>query len=418
MEEFSKNCNDFRPNITYLAIGSAYSSMGGPQQHPPFIKKLMTNYPEFSFQIILVDPLIENPPEITNHFEVKKIDDHWYGNSRVNIHIINEYFNFNNKSQDVISKKFLFTLIDRTINSKYERPFATYLMFVHDFSGNNISQLSDDVYETYKNHGDTIMHLYKKNILIDINNKIETGCFVDMESVYFHPLLIKNSLGSLEIFNPFMLDDLEIFSILTQNYKNINIKILLMHVITHRINKFVESILPLYRQIRISYDNDNGYLTKLLENDNKAYILFNGTNTCFPQEKQKIVHKITENMLLQLKTITGFLDYFREFDTRKEIFGEFIDFCQQTRIKNHYDILKIFRLCQKKMEVFLLNIESHKYYTDLNNYGVKFVITNGKLPIFIELLLQDININRNTNQNPNGINENGCVNDTGFILEL
>ncbi|XWV24717.1 putative ORFan [Tupanvirus deep ocean] len=417
MEEFANHCNDFRPNITYIAVGSAYSSTGGSQQHPPFIKKLMLNYPEFSFQIILVDPLIENPPEITKHFQVKKLDNNWYGNDNVNIHVINEYFDFNNKNRDTTSKKFLFALIDRTINSKNECPSSTYLMFLHDFSGNNIGQFSDEIYEIYKNYGNTITHLYKKNILIDLNNKIDSGCFVDLESVYFHPILIKNSLGSMEIFNPFMLDDFEIYSILTQNYKNINIKIFLMHVIIYRINKFVENILPLYRQIRISLDSGNGYLTKLLENDNKAYILYNGVDVSFSQEKLKVVNKITENMLLQLNTITKFLDYFK-CDIQKEIFSEFINFCQQTQIINHYDILKVFRVCQKKMEVFLLGIEPHKYYTDLNNHAVKFVMTNGKLPLFIELLLQDITIDKNNSNNFIGSTENTCLNDTAYILEL
>ena len=134
MQEFQNFCTDIRPNITYLAIGSAYSDHGGPQQYPPFLKKLIVKHKEFSFQIILVDPRLEDPPNIVSYISTKKIDENWYGNHNLNIHTIREYFSHDNITNNIniesISQNFLLTLIDRTIWAKQEMPQNTYLLFV------------------------------------------------------------------------------------------------------------------------------------------------------------------------------------------------------------------------------------------------------------------------------------------------
>ena len=130
MEEFHKHCTDTRPNITYVARGAAYSKYGGIQQHPPFLEKLMNEYSDLNFQVIIIDPQIESPPEISEHYRAKLIDDNWYGCKNLNIHTIKEQFEFdcfNSDKQNSASRKFLCSLISRTIAAKYDMPENTYL---------------------------------------------------------------------------------------------------------------------------------------------------------------------------------------------------------------------------------------------------------------------------------------------------
>ena len=307
MENFITICNDFKPNITYLAIGSAYSIQGGPQQHPPFMEKLMLYHPEFSFEIILLDPLLENPPEITTYYKLKMFDSDWFGNENLSVHIIKESFSFQNILENIAdtthSKKLLTTLIDRIINSKNENPTETYLLFVHDFSGNHISKLSDICWTWYHSTSPDIQHLYQKNILIDVNNKINTGCFVDMNSIYFFPKLIKNSLGALEIFNPFTLNDFDIYKTMIQKkYNNTKIKKLLLLSITQKLNSFSNEILPLYRQIIIALQNKNFNLNNFVDSI-ESKVMFNGIIFNSNKNTQELIKIITNNMLEYLKLI-------------------------------------------------------------------------------------------------------------------
>lgn len=49
--------------ILFIYLLDRYSSYN-QQQHPPFIDHYMKIYTNFIFQIILIDPLLENPPGI------------------------------------------------------------------------------------------------------------------------------------------------------------------------------------------------------------------------------------------------------------------------------------------------------------------------------------------------------------------
>ena len=281
MEDFTNHCQDFRPNITYLAIGAAFSEPGGMQQCPPFLSKLMTAHAEFTFQIILVDPNMENPPKITDNIQLTKYDADWYGNTNVNLQVIREYFSYgsilpshkqdnfeNNKDNGTISKNFLFSLIDRIINSKNDTPTNTYLLFVHDFSGNYVDKLSDFIWDHYQKQDTTTMHIYQKNVLIDLNNKIDSSCYPDINSIYFHPQLVLNADRAYEIFNPFVLDDYDIYTIILQKYKNSNIKLLLMHAIMHHLNNVAQNIIQPYRQIRIALEQSVPHFPDLVINEN------------------------------------------------------------------------------------------------------------------------------------------------------
>jgi hypothetical protein len=363
MDCFIGNCLLNKPNITYVAIGSAYSAHGGPQQHPPFIEKLMVKHPEFSFEIVLIDPLIENPPEIVKHYGLSLNENGHYSKNNLQVSVIREKFyyeiNANNYVDTINSKNLLYSLINRTINLKNENPTNTFILFVHDFSGYEISKLSDLFWQEYKEKDDVVKYLYQKNILIDINNKIDEGCYVDLKSIYFHPELIIGSGGGYEIFNPFYLNDFDIYTLSVQKYNSTNIKQLIIHALMCRLTNFSKNILPYYRQQRIIYEK-NIVMTK----------------------------KITNEIFSQLKLITSFLDFFPNTKIAEEIFAEFNNFCNKNILENPYDIIQKFDICKEKLKVFILDLDPINYNLHLNDLAIEYVVTNKKLPLFIELLLQ------------------------------
>ena len=438
MEDFTKHCQDFRPNITYLAIGSAFSEPGAMQQCPPFLSALITAHPEFTFQIILLDPNMENPPKITENIRLTKYDADWYGNTNINIQVIRQYFSYasmlpshkhdllamkqdNFENNSTVSKNFLFSLIDRIINSKNDTPANTYLLFVHDFSGNYIDKLSDFIWSYYQKQDTTTMHIYQKNVLIDLNSKIDSSCYPDINSIYFHPQLVLNANKAYEIFNPFVLDDFDIYTVIMQKYKNTNIKLLLMHAIMHRLNNVAQNIIQPYRQIRIALEGSKPYFPDLIINENVNLLIqdldINNLQTRLElnnniQLAHFIINKITNNLMSHLKSITGYLDMFKENNLRY-FFGPFEDFCATIPLTDYYEPLKIFRECQKKLEIFFVEIDPTKYFTELSHHTIQFVIKNGKLPLYLELSLQD-KVITNNNQN---INDN-CVNDRFVIMEF
>ncbi len=374
MDDYTLLSHTIAPNITYLAIGSAYSIDGGPQQHPPFIDKLILEHKDFIFEIILIDPLMENPPEIVKYHGLNsvRLDIDGLNTNRLDVYeknniivnVMRDKFSFDFTGEESIdvqkSKKILYTLINRTIRLKNENPFETYLLFVHDFSGYRIDKFSDLIWYDYQKMNNTIKYMYKKYILIDINNKIDASCFVDLNNDFFHPELITDSHGTMEIFNPFLLEDFDIHTILisAQKFRSSKIKILLLHAITYKLIDFSDNVLCKYRQYR------------LVQHD----------STALNEKTSKVIDKLI--------SITGFLDYFQG-SLRENIFRDFIDFVSRPIMENPYEIIKKFVACQKNLESFILNLNSYDYFVHLNDLAINYITVNNKLPLFMMLLLQN-----------------------------
>src|SRR5690606_35834591 len=134
-----------------------------------------------------------------------------------------------------------FYLINRTLNAKSIFPDETHLLFVHDFSGRDTSKLSEAIYnsEIFK----SVQKLFGENILIDLNYKLNNGCYMDMNDVYFGPHLVKTSHLSLKIFNPFILSDAEIYTTLNKYDSENRSKKLTIHALMYKLNKFTTNII-------------------------------------------------------------------------------------------------------------------------------------------------------------------------------
>ena len=368
MEDFIQLDTNTKPNITYLAIGSAYSDLGGYQQHPPFLTDLMNMYSEFNFQIILLDPNLEDPPEAVSFFNLGKINDDasLFSDNNLQVYIIREKFSFQdiiNGNTDSVSQKFLLGLINRTIEAKKDDLYKTYHLYVHDFSGNDIIKLSEHIDQIYYKTDWNTNYLFQKNVIIGLNHKIDSGCFPDINDIYFGPHRINNNDGSLEIFNPFLSSDEEIFTIIGQ--KCTPFKKLIIHAINQKINAFTKNIIPFYRQLRLALEKKNYSQDQLRHSMNSSSCLTSGvTNeeiklaieSSISSVRLSLIIQINNNMFAYLESLISFLDYFPQTNIREEIFGPFINFCTQMSIMDHYQIINVFIMSQKKLETFLADI--------------------------------------------------------------
>lgn len=424
MEKFAYHCRDMRPNVTYLAIGCAYNATSGPQQHPPFLTNLIKAYSELNFQIILVDPNMEDPPEIVTYFGLRNIDNgEWYGKDNINVHIIRELFDFvgfmeetkesaeNGSCNGLLpvnyfakmpsfnsSKKLIVELVERTINAKIHSPKNTYLFFMHDFSGNKNSLLSDHFWKIYQKREEKIRNIYRKNIMIDLNCRIENCCFPDMNTIFFGPKLIQSSHGALEIFNPFLLEEFDIYTIILQKYNDTTYKQLVWHAIKTRLREFSVTILSAYRQLYIVLKNNteiilNEIPADLLEGIDTQLIhriLSGETNNEETNTNNIILYQITQNLFACLYGITGFTAFFRKIDLWNKIFSEFVDKCTEKNI-DPYRLIDIFQNCLKKLENFIFFAEPSQYLEELEDNTITYIKQNHQLPLYQLLYFLDTN---------------------------
>ncbi|MEM3063206.1 MAG: hypothetical protein QW303_06665, partial [Nitrososphaerota archaeon] len=217
-------------NVTYLAIGAAYLTKDETQQHPPFLDMIMNHCFNLSFQVIIIDPNTENPPEIANYYKIEEFklpNDNQdvpnylvYRKKNLTINVINEEFDFRNfEKANNKSRELLFALIDKVVDAKEKNKKDTYLLFVHDFSGNQIIDLAYYVDEAlhekleYKKWSHMKYDLYRRIVQIDLSHRKGEGCNPNMKPKYFRPFLVAKD-NALEIFNPFNAADHELVSAL------------------------------------------------------------------------------------------------------------------------------------------------------------------------------------------------------------
>ena len=106
-----------------------------------------------------------------------------------------------------------------------------------------------------------------------------------------------------DIFNPFTLNDFDIYKTMIQKkYNNTKIKKLLLLSITQKLNSFSNEILPLYRQIIIALQNKNFNLNNFVDSI-ESKVMFNGIIFNSNKNTQELIKIITNNMLEYLKLI-------------------------------------------------------------------------------------------------------------------
>jgi len=400
------------PNVTYVAIGAAFNDGHGYQQHPPFLHSLLSEYPDWNFQIIIVDHLTEDPAEIANHFQLKKYDTDWYANERIQVIVIRSEFDFDSviKHQNSESKTFIYDLINRTIDAKRSRASNDYLLFVHDFSGYSIRAMAESVEKCLMEQDEETGNLFRRNILIDLFYKEEGGCFPKLEYPGFGPHLYKSSNGTFEVFTPFTLTNLEISCILLHRYKNSCYLQLTKNVINFCIKNFLDEYIAIYRQLRMCLEGSAEFDLELIFHG-KQTLTNELTNRIMCAKKCPIdqlevgtdryvdiiclTQEITIRLLKELKIRTSFLDFFGKDIIRDELFNSFVTLCNEPILgstlntNRYYQLGDKFRECWKNMDIFLDNVTVSNYSQIFVEYCTEYKDKYSRLPLCLELLCHD-----------------------------
>ncbi|MEM0353999.1 MAG: hypothetical protein QXW79_00320 [Thermoplasmata archaeon] len=390
MEHFLKYFRNTQPaNVTYLAIGAAHITKSETQQHPPFLDRLMILRPDLSFQIIIIDPNTENPPEVAICYgakELKLFGSEVYGsnhlvyrNEILTINVIKEAFDFNFKETstkvnnetfdkktrnnvlyDIFdfvnfketsnkSKELLFALIDKVVDVKERNEKSTYLLFVHDFSGNRIDDLAyyidelqrERVYTGKWNDMNYVKYdLYRRCVQIDLTHRKNEGCNPDIRSSYFCPFLVAEN-NTLEIFNPFNAKDHELISAL--NCDELVVRETIVHSIKYQLDKFRSVALPKY------LEKIQDILSQPMQiNQNNIY---------------ELIQDCINSFNMELSRVTSFLNFFEVNNKVLESLNDFKELCEiihQIHI-NRNELITKFQIFEREIRNFLEKVKSVRH---------------------------------------------------------
>jgi hypothetical protein len=287
---FDNKSNHFIPGIHYISVGSAMLlakhenevSQDYCQQYPPFIQDIKNNYPEVNITILLMDSVLEQVPYcITNQLQnyvwnnneysnvfVGKLFDNTKQNNVITIYCFNDMVNWLPGEQ-----------IKNTINIYnqlliYQNKIidnADSLLFFHDFTGRDVSELATIMDNVLKNN--------RKYVMYDITVRKDAGCYVKLNDDINKPIIIREN-KRLEIFNPFNITNTSTFiSNLGKEQKNISNMIeQLMLVIKRKIIDWEEHF-TLYRQLLSNDAKKNNMEMSILNKEiykdiKKAYMLY------------------------------------------------------------------------------------------------------------------------------------------------
>jgi hypothetical protein len=195
-----KQIQEYEYPIVFISIGSAaLMKQNGVleskynHQYPPCIQKLESlNRPIF---IILIDPVLEDPPYILSIHETDHDIKHNSKYNNLHVHPIRSnvtymgapYYQQNNKYEDDITECFVM-LNELSQQNKW-------LSVVHDFSGRDINILTH------------LFNIRSNNIIYGIDMGENDGCYINLDSRIYD--ITFNNI----VFNPYntTLEELEVF---------------------------------------------------------------------------------------------------------------------------------------------------------------------------------------------------------------
>lgn len=224
----SNNCSFL---TIYVAIGSAANCTiqdqitgnwtldpKSEQQFPPFLKKLKEHFTVSPIHIILIDPVLENPPfivcnnkkQLNQSWKKIQCDESFYyfrdEITNVNVYPINNYvhyinyINFHGDENSTNIRSFFDTLNNKSI-------LYNWFIVAQDYCGRNIGELG----EIY----DKMLTGHMNHIIYGIGARLDGGCFIDITLPICNFVYQINRNG-ISVFNPFNFNEIE------QLYSTIN----------------------------------------------------------------------------------------------------------------------------------------------------------------------------------------------------
>lgn len=367
------NAYDFY-EITYLAIGCYHSDIGGPQQYPPFLARLMELRPDWHLHLILVDPELENPPHVTS------LLDHQTANRtcltvsrRLFCHQILEDVSdpvgicWTGRADALPGmSKFSRRDVDYLVHRTLDSPIPSLFM-AHDFTGYSNSTLSNRFRKIYGRSP-----LYRHRCLVDIGYDEETGCFFDMSLENFSPLLYNTPqnldnqiVPVLSVFDPRDLSRQEMLSIMFHQPSN-PLLARARDLVWRRIERSFQGLresLASYRHLRLCLRE--GRVDAHIRIDN---VLFVSEDFQGPPEQR--LEKIHQRLTQSLSDLSF-------FEPSLQIVSDFGNYCQATDL-NPYEIIG-------KYEEMISRLKRH-YYSQHPQYEI--ISAHPNMPVGIVLNYQ------------------------------
>lgn len=296
------------------AEGNDFIPLEDSQQFPPTLQSLYQSHPDLEFYIILIDPILENPPYITRDPNVKNIlsnpiftksmfnpEVELFSNPRINIYVIRDNVGIREigyHSYDGISD------IKDNLTYFHDMCIRNNILYIyHDFSGANLRILSRYFNESIKNNLDTIIYGFGNGYIDDcIVNLVEPKCQLatirkqsqirDIICCYSIDNIIINNLNINDYINQFEIQNIHIITEINHLY------------IDKIYSEFINFILQILRNIKeiqnkidnntFKFDNNlliniNNYIS-LTQDDYRTInnLIINSDNLLFEKVKQII----------------------------------------------------------------------------------------------------------------------------------
>jgi len=229
-------------------------------QFPPFLQNINMSHPTIPINIILIDPVLENPPNCirSKNISLNKFAEGWVADkifknvyhekkSSMTVYTFNNYVTNitenSNETRDALD-------ITNFLNKYNEVCMKNNdILFMHDFSGKLISKLA--FYYDKKLDG------YLNRIMYDIGLRLDGGCYMDLTDPLNMPIIQKNKKGTFEIFNPYAFKDhqlIKIYKTITKDDSHAIIREQIKKCICNKFKHLKDDVVSLYRRVLTMYN--------------------------------------------------------------------------------------------------------------------------------------------------------------------
>ena len=256
--------------IIYVAIGSASCllekriddlKMEDRQQFPPFMQKIHRDNPNLRITLVLIDPMLTDPPYcVERQLDCKRVSDYHYSSETINVYAFRESCSYYDGDYGQDIRPSFRKLITYCQNNPV-------IAFVHAFSGREMSDLRENLMG--KNP-----YLQEK-IMFGIDFGQDGGCYIDLMNPTNHPLLESDG-GQYTIFNPSSIPNTSLVSMYhcTDN----NIKRMQIKRVIDNIYLSFKTTISTYRMVKYQSEHKDGNERSLKYSLSRIDRLY-GTNT-------------------------------------------------------------------------------------------------------------------------------------------
>ena len=191
------------PICIYIASGSAAATLNNNglvdddnyQQYPKFIRELLNKYYNIKLYIILIDPILENPPYIvrdkTFGYNFQEELPNKYIHNNITVYCVRDYVYINGQPFGDMYVNITDDLHKLNEICKQE----SILMFYYDYSGKDVKEVAD--------YYDIQVGKYLDHIIYGLGSRTILGCYVNLNDdiAQFAYKLVERNRTMIKVFN-------------------------------------------------------------------------------------------------------------------------------------------------------------------------------------------------------------------------